>query len=316
MLIHDVKLSIGAITGILMAYFLGLSSPLTAGVIVLLSLGKTKKSSIDIAWVRIKAVILALVLASVIFLLLGFTVYTFGFFLVLYIPLVSQFKLEAGLIIGSVLSTHLITAEAVDFNSLLNTSALFVIGVLIAILFNLYMPNSAREIVKDQRYIEDRFREILLMIATVMRGDKNFNHEVLQEVEAFIHRALLRAQMNEDNHLLVDVSYYTSYIRMRKLQFDILNRMFELAYKVEMDLVQTHLIADLTEEFAYLLSESNSGEGLLQRLDAISAQCKGGLLPESRSEFENRAILFQYLSEFRHVVQLKREFSHEYAEKN
>ena len=153
------------------------------------------------------------------------------------------------------------------------------------------------------------------MMATVMRGDKNFDHGVLIEVETFINHALLRAQANEDNYLLADRSYDAKYIRMRKMQFDILNRMFELASKINMDLVQADLIAELTEEFARSLSESNSGEALLQRLMSVSAACKDGPLPKGRSEFENRAILFQYLSEFRHVVELKREFSSEYGEK-
>ncbi|MCL1990969.1 MAG: aromatic acid exporter family protein [Defluviitaleaceae bacterium] len=314
MLIRALKLSFGAMIGTLIAYFLGLSHPLTAGVIVLLSLGKTKRSSIEIARVRIKAVALALVLASVLFFIFGFTVYAFSLFLFTYIPLILIFKLEEGLVIGSVLSTHLIIAASSGFGILFNTLSLFVIGVGIAMLVNLYMPDMRGEIIQDQRYIEERFRDILLIMATMIKGNQYFDQSMFVEIETFINDALVRAKMNADNYLRADMSYYANYMNMRKMQFEILKRMFNLTCQIEMELVQAALIADLTKHFAHSLSESNSGEGLLEELAAVLAECQDGTLPKSRQEFENRAILFQYLSEFRHMVELKREFNEKQKE--
>ena len=316
MFIRAIKLSLGALVGIWVAYFLGLTHPLTAGIIVLLSLGKTRRSSIEVALVRVKAVGLAFILASTIFLVAGFTVYSFGLFLFLYIPCILKLKLEDGLVIGSVLSTHLITATTVNMDILFNTTILFVIGVSVALVFNLYMPDMSKEIVKDQQYIEDRFRELLLMMTTMIRGDKNFDQKVMSDVETFIDHALARARMNEENNLLLDVSYHTNYIKMRKLQFDVLSRMMGLVGKVEMNLSQADLLADLTEELACTLSKTNTGKDLLNKIDDALAEFQQGELPKSRREFENRAILFQYLSEFRHIVELKGEFSHEYGANN
>ena len=313
MLIHDIKLSLGATVGILVAHFLGFDNPLTAGTVVLLSLGKTKRSSVDIAFVRIKAVALALAIASGVFLTFGFSVYSYCVFLFIFVPLVLKFKLEPGLIIGSVLSTHFIRASIIDIGILFNTTALFIIGVSVAILFNLYMPDISGKIVENQRYIEERFREILAIITTTIRGDHNFDQSIFTEVEQFIDHALERAETNDENHLFSDMSYDAKYIKMRKLQFYILNRMFELVHKLDMNLFQADLIADLTEDFSHKLSEFGTGEEMLEKLESVSAQCKDGPLPKSRQEFENRAILFQYLSELRHMVELKREFSSEYV---
>ena len=315
MLIRGIKLALGALLGILIAYFLGLGSALTAGTVVLLSLGKTKRSSVHSAFVRVKGVTLALVLASVIFSLVGFTVYAFSFFLVIFICLILKLKLDEGLIIGAVLSSHLMNNGAIDGAILLNTVALFVIGVSVALLLNLYVPDMSEEIVKNQRYIEERFREILLMIATALRGDKNFDASILVEIETFIDDALLRAKVNDDNYLLTDRSYDVKYIRMRKLQLHLLKRMLELGSKIDMNLEQVDWVADLTEEFAHSLSESNSGEGLLARLEAVLAVARKEVLPKNRDEFENRAILFQYLNELRYFVELKQEFSSEYSKK-
>ncbi|MCL2559829.1 MAG: aromatic acid exporter family protein [Turicibacter sp.] len=312
MIIRMTKLTVGAFVGILIAYFLGLSNPLTAGIIVLLSLGRTKRSSVEVAFVRVKSVFLALLLASTIFLLVGFTVYSFGLFLFVYVPLVLLFKLEDGLIIGSVLSTHLITAATIDVSILFNTVMLFIIGVLVALLFNLYVPSVSKDIKQDERLIEQAFRELLLVMATMMRGDKKFDFERLNEVERLIEQALARSRMNEDNYLFIDVSYHTQYIQMRKVQFGSLRRMFDCVSKVDMTLAQAEMIANVTENFARTLSETNSGEALLVEISQMMAIFQKSELPKSRVEFENRAILFQYLSEFRHVVALKREFTKEY----
>lgn len=316
MLIRAIKLSFGSVVGMLVAYYIGLSNPLTAGIIVLLSLGQTKRSSVNIALVRIKSIALALLIACPIFLITGFTVYSFGLFLFLYIPFVLKFKLEDGLIIGSVLSTHFILASTVDVNILFNTIMLFIIGVSVALVLNMYMPDMSYEIAKDEQYIEDKFRELLFIIATIIRGDKNFDQVLFLEVESFINQALTRATSNEDNYLMTDVSFHTRYIKMRKLQFDVLLRMYDLVIKIDMHLVQVDMIADLTQDLAYSLSKTNSGKDLLIKIDDILAEFKKAELPKSRKEFENRAILFHYLSEFRHLVALKREFTHEYSENN
>jgi len=316
MWIRGIKLSIGAIVAILVAYFLGLNNPLTAGTIVLLSLGKTRRSSLQSAFIRIKSVILALALASGTFLLFDFTIYAFAIFLCLYVFSILVFKLDEGLIIGAVLSGQIWAKGIIDYAVLSNAGLLFVIGVCIAFLFNLYMPDMSQDITHDQRYIENSFRDILHMIVTILRGDCNFDDAIFTEIETFINQALVRAQTNEDNYLLADLSYYGSYIRMRKRQLYILKQMFELACRIDMELEQGEKIANLTEKLAYTLSERGTGEEMLQEIAAISAVFQSGSLPKSRAEFENRAILFQYLSEMRYLTELKREFTDECGDKS
>ena len=314
--VRGIKLMIGAVVGILMAQFLGLMNPVTAGTIVLLSVGKTRKSSLQSAFIRVKALAIALVLASGIFLLFGFTVYAFAIFLCLYIPCILKFKLDEGLIIGTVSSGQILARGMVNAPVLFNAVSLFIIGVAIAFLLNLYMPDMSKDIEHDQRYIENSFRDILLMMATILRGDKNFNGTIFAEIEAFINQALIRTQTNEENYLRADLSYYGRYIRMRKRQFYVLKQMFELACRFDMELEQGEMIASLTEKLAHTLSEFGTGEETLNELAAFSAACQSGSLPRSRAEFENRAILFQYISEMRHLTALKREFTDEYGEKN
>lgn len=313
MWIRGIKLTIGAVVGVLIAHFLGLANPLTAGTIVLLSLGKTRRSSLAAAIVRIKALILTLALATVIFLLFDFSIYAFAIFLSAYIFLVLKLKLDEGLIIGAVTAGQILAKEAVNPQILGNAIGLFAIGVFIAFLLNIYMPDLSQNINDDKRYIETTFCDILLIIATILRGDPNFDAAVFDEMEVFINKAIMQTKTNEDNYFFLDVSYQGKYIRMRKRQFYILKHMFELANQIDMTLVVGEGVAQLVEKMAFVISESGTGEAMLKELSDFSRSCQQGALPQSRGEFENRAILFQILSEMRHLTELKREFANEYG---
>jgi len=307
------KLTIGAAVAIIIAYFLGLTNPLTAGTIVLLSLGKTRRSSLQTAFVRVKALGLTLVFASIVFFTTGFNIISFVLFLCLYIPLILILKLDEGLIIGAVTAGQILAQQLITIPILINSISLFAIGVMIAFLLNLYMPNLSKHILNDQRYIESTFRDILLTISTILKGDDNFNTTIFDNTEVFINKAIKQAKVNEENFIFVDVTYYGKYIRMRKRQFYILKHMFELALRVDMNLDIATEVAKIVESLAYSLSEFGDGEQTLKILSNFSELCQKGELPKSRAEFENRAVLFQILSEMRHFIELKRDFSNEYG---
>ena len=54
--------------------------------------------------------------------------------------------------------------------------------------------------------------------------------------------------------------------------------------------------------------KENTVEGLLDSLDELLLEMKGQKLPESREEFEARAILFYILMQLKNLLELKREF--------
>jgi len=313
MFLKILKLEIGAVLGILGAYYIGLSNPLTAGIIVLLSIGRTKKSSLQVAGERTKAVVLSFALSAIVYRMFGFTVFSFGIFLFGYIPLAAGFKIESGLIIGAVLSTHFVSAAVLDLGIFLNTAGLYVIGITVALAINAYTPDVLEKIKSDQGYIESCFRAILLEMAGVLRKKPLGKNTELSHVGAFIEEALARARDFEDNHVFADKSYNSKYIHLRKMQFEAIRRMHQLACGITMDIEQVLVVAALTEELARELSESNTGSMLLGRLSAVMGEFQKGELPRNREEFENRAVLFQYLSELRYLIELKREFSNEYV---
>ena len=312
MFMQIIKLSIGAILAILVAYFMGLNNPLTAGVVVLLCLGKTRRSSLESSIIRAKSLTIALVLASVIFTNVGFTVYAFCLFLIIFIPIIMKLNLEVGLIIGVVLSGHLLAWGKLDQTIMVNTISLFAIGVAVAFVANLYVPKLGQEIVQKQRAVERMFSDILLQVATMLRGDLNFDKTIFTETETVIDSALTTAQADYENHLLTDNSYFIDYLQFRQIQLEILKRLASLARQVDTNLVQAELIAELTTQIADSISEFGNGEKIIAEIDRLTEEFRGMTLPESRDEFENRAILFQFLNEIRYLVELKRFFRAEH----
>ena len=311
-MLQIIKLSIGGVLAILIASFVGLNNPLTAGVVVLLCLGKTRRSSLESSIIRAKSLAIALVLASVIFVSVGFSVYAFCLFLIIFIPIIMKLNLEVGLIIGVVLAGHLLAWGAIDQMIMVNTVSLFAIGVVVAFVANLYVPKLGHDIVQKQRAVEGLFSDILLQIATMLRGDLNFDESIFLRVENIIDTTITTARIDNDNHLLTDNSYFVDYMQFRQIQLEILKRLASLAQEVGTDLVQAELIAELTTQVANSISEFGSGEKIIVEINRLTEEFRVMPLPLNRNEFENRAILFQFLNEIRYLVELKRFFRAEH----
>jgi len=64
------------------------------------------------------------------------------------------------------------------------------------------------------------------------------------------------------------------------------------------------LLGEIGEDFR----RDNTVEGLLEKRENLLAQMKSQPLPDSREEFEARAILFYILMQIKRFLELKREF--------
>ncbi|MGL4374165.1 MAG: aromatic acid exporter family protein, partial [Turicibacter sp.] len=67
-------------------------------------------------------------------------------------------------------------------------------------------------------------------------------------------------------------------------------------------------LATLTEKVAFALHECNCAVDLVNQTEAVLETIRLQSLPQSREEFENRALLFQYLNELRYLLEIKRNF--------
>ena len=114
-LTYVIKNAIGATIAILIAQLFKLTNVMTAGVIVLLSIQNTRKESLSIAFKRLIATFIALLITPIIFKLFSFNPFSFGVFLLIFIPILIRFNLQDGIVVNSVLVTHLIIDKDISF---------------------------------------------------------------------------------------------------------------------------------------------------------------------------------------------------------
>ncbi|EJP6471466.1 aromatic acid exporter family protein [Clostridium sp. L74] len=307
---RTLKTAVGATIAMSIASALGLKYAVSAGIITVLSIQNTKRKSLNMAIQRMIACLLALAISSIFFTILGHNAIAFGVFLLLFIPLAVKFNLQEGIIVNAVLATHILLESNVSINLFLNEISLMLIGAGVALLFNLYIPSIEREIKEDQIYIEDHMKEILIQMSIALRklSVSLKEDELFNNLEERLPKAKKRAYINLNNYFLLDVSYYVDYMEMRIQQFETLKRMRQHFNKFFMTYEQTEMIADFTKKVADSLYEENTGEDLILDLEKLRESFKKMNLPNTREEFENRALLFQFLNDMEQFLIIKNEF--------
>lgn len=307
---RTLKTGIGASIAMIIAKQLGLQYAVSAGIITILSIQNTKKQSAKIAIQRIVSFLLALFIASILFRTLGYYVVNFGVFLLIFIPVVVRFNLEQGIVVSSVLVTHLLLEKSTSMFWILNELSLMLVGVGVALLLNLYMPSIEGQIKQDQIYVEEKMKEILIQMAKALKENCNSikEEELFHNLENRLHTARNNAYNNLNNYFLLDASYYVQYMEMRIQQFETIKRMKEHFQKFFMAYEQTIMIANFTEQVAQSLYEENTCEDLLKELNMLRESFRKMALPSTREEFENRAMLFQFLNDMEQFLTIKNEF--------
>lgn len=307
---RTLKTGIGAAIAMIIAKQLGLQYAASAGIITILSIQNTKKQSVKIAIQRIVSFILALSIAAILFKALGYYFLTFGMFLLVFIPLVVRFNLEQGIVVSSVLVTHLLAEKSVGMFWICNELSLVLVGVGVALLLNLYMPSIEGQIKQDQIYIEEKMKEILLQMVRAFKENCNSINEedLFNNLKNRLHSARSNAYNNLNNYFLADGSYYVEYMEMRIQQFETIKRMKEHFQRFFMAYEQTIMIANFTEQVAHSIYEQNTCEYLLKELNALRESFRKMPLPDTREEFENRAMLFQFINDMEQFLAIKKEF--------
>lgn len=106
------KLILATCLACLLAYFLNLSSAVSAGIIALLSLSDTRRSTLKLARNRLFSMLLALAIGVLAFHLSGFHIWSLGLYLALYVPLAYKMGWEIGITPSTVLVSHLLVQES------------------------------------------------------------------------------------------------------------------------------------------------------------------------------------------------------------
>ncbi|HEL2576229.1 TPA: aromatic acid exporter family protein [Streptococcus suis] len=313
--LRTIKLIFATVLAVYLATALGLSYATAAGIIAILSVLDTRKSSFKMARNRFYSTLLALTVATATFSLLGFEIWTLSIYLAIYVPLAYRFRWEAGIAPATVLVTHLMLEQDISLIFLGNELTLFLIGAGLALLFNLYMPSQEKKIQAYHVQVEDLLKQILLRFeAFLLQGDGRNEAELINQLDQTLEEALKAVYLDRHNQVFHRTNYQVHYFEMRAAQSKILRTMAKTINKCFLESRENIILASLFERTAQQLSRENSAQDLLLDIELFHAMFRERPLPQTREEFETRATLFQLLHDMEHFIQLKVDFYQAYKE--
>lgn len=310
-IIDSVKVSIAVAVAIAIANCLQLEYAISAGIVAVLSIRATKRETISLAAGRLVAFLIALFIAAISYRFLGFTLLAFLVYIIPYVFICYLKKWTASITINSVLVSHFITYQTMDFHHILNEVLIFVIGVSVGILMNLHLHKKEEHIEKLKNETDEQIIRILKMIGQKVL-DKDYEDEHIdcfRKLEHILREAKNTAEENFNNQLRKQDKHDMEYIAMRQKQYNVLLDMYKMAKMLETKPHTAHVISDFFAKMADEFHRENDGVALLKAFREMDAYMKNQPLPTERQEFEDRARLFimmRYIEEF---ISIKMEFS-------
>ncbi|CEW37109.1 integral membrane protein [Streptococcus pneumoniae] len=275
------KLILATCLACFLAYFLNLSSAVSAGIIALLSLSDTRRSTLKLARNRLFSMLLALAIGVLAFHLSGFHIWSLGLYLAFYVPLAYKMGWEIGITPSTVLVSHLLVQESTSPDLLVNEFFLFAIGTGFALLVNLYMPSREEEI---------------------------------QHYHTLVEEALKLVYLDHSDHLFHQTDYHIHYFEMRQRQSRILRNMAQQINTCHLAVSESLILAQLFSKIAGQLSQTNPASDLLDEIERYLEVFRNRSLPKTRDEFETRATLLQLLREAKTFIQVKVDFYQKYGQ--
>lgn len=299
------KTAVAVIIAMYLAYILGVHTPGAAGLLAILGIEVTKKKGIQSALHRIAASILALLIGSVLFNLLGFHIWVVSLFILIVFPVLVRLRITEGAVTGAVVMLHLFAYESADWASVLNELILLGIGLGSATMINIaYMPKTDSAIIAHKQKIESLFSDIFVNIAKHLRDNTViWDGKELLEVSEEIERGASLAKRSMENTLLFGGDpYWRVYFYMRGEQLESIHRMIDLVAQVYQTLPQGEWVAAIFEDISQTVKEDYYTGDAEKELQELNARYKGMSLPESREEFEVRSAILQLNRELMHYL--------------
>lgn len=311
-LLLSIKIGIGSSIAIYIAQALHLEYAVSAGTVTLLTLMTTKWETIRLSVSRFATLMLTFLMGWAIFSQTNHVWITYGVLLALIVFIAEWFGLRATISVNSVVAAHLVTNQDFSGAAMWNEFLLVLIGVVIAVLLNLFHANVThkRQIVSNMRDTESKLQAILGELAAYLSGSEM--HEGVWDdicaLEEQIQGYLQSAYEYQDNTFRSHPEYYVFYFKMRYEQCRILHNLHDEVIRILSMPKQAHVISEYLFYLIDYVIERNSPDRQMERLDAIFASMRDEELPKTRDEFESRAMLYHILMDIQDFLLCKADF--------
>ncbi|MFC5448229.1 aromatic acid exporter family protein [Paenibacillus aestuarii] len=290
------KTALAVVIAMWLAHWLGIKTPAAAGLLAILGVEVTKKKGIRSSIHRVIASVLALLIGSLMFAVLGFHAWVAGLFILLTFPVLHRLGISEGAVTGAVVMFHLYAYETASPAAVLGEIELLFVGLGTATVINIaYMPKPDKALITHKTNVEELFAAIFMKIAQHLRDNSVIwdGHELLEASEEIERGAAIAKQSMENSLIFGGDPYWRVYFYMRGEQFESIQRMMGLVAQVYQTFPHGEPVAAILEELSQTVKEdyySGKAEKDLQDLDQ---RYKAMPLPGSREEFEVRSAILQ-----------------------
>lgn len=303
---RTIKTAIATPIAIFIAQTLGVSNIVAAGILTILCIQPSRKRSVKTAWERLAACLLAIVFSLAFFEILGYSAFSLGLLLFLFIPVTVYLKIDSGILTGTVITLNIFHFGMMNIDFIKEQLLLIIIGIGTGLAVNLYMPSLDKNLQALQKQLEDEFKVILHEIARYIREEtmdwqgKEITNviDILEEADELVKRDKGN-QLSRENHL------YEQYFTMRSRQFTLLKQMLPIITRIPK---RDESSMELALFFSKLSEAVHPGDTSIiykQQLQDLHQKLEDTPLPETKEVFQSRASLFQLLFLLESYLDLK-----------
>jgi len=301
-----IKTAIATVLAIIISDAFNIEGALSAGLLAILGVDVTRKRSIATVSSRFFASILGLIMAFILFYILGFHIWVLAVYILIAFPLLSRANFKEGIVTSSVVVFRVFGGEVISLQVMATQIELLLIGLGSAMIVNLlYMPKEEDKLIKIRFKVDGLFSVIFKHIAISLRDPEHlWDGKELIEAGKLVDEGLASANRALENQLISPNEAWNVYFYMRKQQLDRIEGMLEMISLVYERIPQGEAVATLFEQLSVDVTRefySGQTEEMQIQLDQQFKQMK---LPASREEFELRAHLLQLSRELAYFLEI------------
>ncbi|MDL2292186.1 aromatic acid exporter family protein [Acholeplasma sp. OttesenSCG-928-E16] len=308
-LITSIKMALACLGGTLIARAFNLDNYLTCGVIAVLSIHYSKRESYVSAVKRFLSAIFGIFFSTLMFFLVGYNITAYIIFVLIFALISWLLKVPEGIVPSIVLVTHLYTNGSLSWSLILNEVFIVLIAILVALLLNVidtFFKESKKNIIIN---IDSIIRETIVIIKNRLQEDeKNDSSLKIDELKINLDK-IYDELLSIDNDEIINKDHYNiDYAIMRKNQFKSLLHIIKMLNDIEEFHENSYIIANYFSLLSENIGKANMATFMKDELENLKTQFKNSPLPQTRDEFETRAVLFQILNEVENFLSEKIEF--------
>lgn len=305
-----IKTALGTVISIYMAELLGIKFGVTAGIVTIISIQATKKESLKVAMERFFASLVGLFIATTAFYLFGFTPFVFGIFILIFMPICLRLKLFQGFLCTVVLATHILSLQKISFDIVINEIYILLLGVVVALILNMYMPNMSKELKERRKNVDILMKTLINYFGDVLITGSVFVDEetLFKELKKELDEAREIAYQEYNNDLFDSSRRDMEFVQMKRNQYKVLLRMRNHFYRFYISSEHAHIVSDFARKVSDAIGVDKLYQEVLVELDRVREVFKNMPLPQTRVEFESRAMFFQFLNDIEEFLELKKDY--------